>query len=343
MDGAGSEVPAAIPSSFPMTAVVAEQMDAAGGPANGLHSPASYAPGPAPEEPPPKRRRGRPPRKDQQQQQGAAGEQPQQPKRRGRPPGTKNKTGSGTFTQIMTINSGEDVVEKLKAFAAAHKKSVCILAACGSLSTATLMQVGQGGQGVGVTLRGQFTVLSISGAILEEVNEEATGEPKTFLSASLANPTGGVVGGTVAGVLKANGVVTLVICTWDPKSQQGRTSAASSGLQVAGTPLMTTPMFQSPSLAGVDPSVTADHSGVAAPTPLQPPAGQQQVLNPAEVVVSPVIPASLPLAAKLPNTDAPMPTEDGSQAPCADTTENAEARGLEAAQEGRTVTAEGAV
>ena len=46
----------------------------------------------------------------------------------------------------------QDVVEKLKSFAVSHKRSLCILAACGSLSTATLMQVGPGGQGVGVTL-----------------------------------------------------------------------------------------------------------------------------------------------------------------------------------------------
>jgi hypothetical protein len=31
----------------------------------------------------------------------------------------------------------------------------------------------------------------------------------SFISASLANPTGGVVGGTVAGALEANSVVTV--------------------------------------------------------------------------------------------------------------------------------------
>lgn len=54
-------------------------------------------------------------------------------------------------------------------------------------------------------LQGQFTVLSISGAVLHEHGDLSTGEPKVFLSASLANPTGGVVGGTVAGPMEAHG------------------------------------------------------------------------------------------------------------------------------------------
>lgn len=75
--------------------------------------------------------------------------------------------------------------------------------------------------------QGQFTVLSLSGAILHEIDDETAGQPKAFLSASLANPAGGVVGGTVAGILQANGVVTVrmprtvfcllqQLCCWAP-------------------------------------------------------------------------------------------------------------------------------
>jgi hypothetical protein len=84
--------------------------------------------------------------------------------------------------------------------------------------------VGPNGQGVGVTLRGHFTILSISGALLQPTANEVEGLSKraareptnVFLSASLANPSGGVVGGTVAGPLEAVGLVTLVIGHWDP-------------------------------------------------------------------------------------------------------------------------------
>lgn len=75
-------------------------------------------------------------------------------------------------------------------------------------------------------MQGHFTILSISGAILQQQPEEGTtpngsgggatpGGSKrqrdmmSFISASLANPTGGVVGGTVAGALEANSVVTV--------------------------------------------------------------------------------------------------------------------------------------
>lgn len=87
-----------------------------------------------------------------------------------------------------------------------------------------LPQVGANGQGVGVTLHGHFTILSISGALLQPPSQEAAHLPRkqqrepthAFLSASLANPSGGVVGGTVAGPLQAAGEVTLVVGHWDP-------------------------------------------------------------------------------------------------------------------------------
>lgn len=61
---------------------------------------------------------------------------------------------------------------------------------------------------MGVTLKGQFTVLSVAGAVLHESGPNKT-EPATFLSASLANPSGGVVGGLVAGSLIASQRVTV--------------------------------------------------------------------------------------------------------------------------------------
>jgi hypothetical protein len=42
-----------------------------------------------------------------------------------------------------------------------------VLAASGLLSAATLMQLSEGGQGTAVELTGSFTILSISGALLQ--------------------------------------------------------------------------------------------------------------------------------------------------------------------------------
>jgi hypothetical protein len=47
----------------------------------------------------------------------------------------------------------QDVVEKLKELARGYHRSLCILAASGTLSAATLAQIGPTGHGVGVTLR----------------------------------------------------------------------------------------------------------------------------------------------------------------------------------------------
>jgi hypothetical protein len=52
-------------------------------------------------------------------------------------------------------------------------------------------------------------------------SSSAKREPCTqFLSASLANPSGGVVGGMVAGPLEAAGPVIMIIGHWEPDKQQ---------------------------------------------------------------------------------------------------------------------------
>lgn len=59
---------------------------------------------------------------------------------------------------------------KLREFSRTHRRSLVVLAASGLLSSATLMQLSDsssGGSGSGVTLSGSFTVLSISGALLQ--------------------------------------------------------------------------------------------------------------------------------------------------------------------------------
>eukprot|EP00798_Chlamydomonas_sp_ICE-L_P002774 gene2774-12651_t len=133
-----------------------------------------------------------------------------------------SKAGPPLIPHVMVVPAGEDVVERLKEVSKSYGRSLCLLAATGTLSTATLMQVGPDGEGVGHTLKtnGVFTVLSISGAVLQGMGPDGKGrgkrEPMIFLTASLANPTGGVMGGQVAGALEAAGPVTLVVGHWEP-------------------------------------------------------------------------------------------------------------------------------
>jgi hypothetical protein len=67
----------------------------------------------------------------------------------------------------MLIELLQDVYEKLRELSRAYRRSLVVLAASGLLSAATLMQLNEGGQGSGVTLKGSFTILSISGALLQ--------------------------------------------------------------------------------------------------------------------------------------------------------------------------------
>ncbi|KAF6254311.1 hypothetical protein COO60DRAFT_1627940 [Scenedesmus sp. NREL 46B-D3] len=170
---------------------------------------------------PPQRKRGRPrkypaaPAAAKQaastQQQSPQHEQGAPPaKRKGRPPGSKNKLtksyGNPMVPQVVMVARGEDVYEKLRDLSRSYRRSLVVLAASGLLSAATLMQLSEGGQGTAVTLSGSFTILSISGALLQSAEPNAAAsssssskrDPGTqFLSASLANPSGGVVGGMV--------------------------------------------------------------------------------------------------------------------------------------------------
>ncbi|GMH35109.1 hypothetical protein BSKO_02977 [Bryopsis sp. KO-2023] len=232
--------------------------------------------------PPQKKRRGRPPKTQILTNGVEANATPEAPKstRRGRPPGSRNKVSratTGVQPHVLMVNTGEDIVEKLRSFSMTYKRSLCILAASGALSSATLMQVGQGGHGVGVTLAGQFTVLSISGAVLHEHGDPASGEPKVFLSASLANPTGGVVGGTVAGPMEANGSAMVVVGHWAPDNgriplnQSDSQSQIATSMQVEsrGVGAVGTPGVTPSGTPGITPGVTPSVTPSPAPVPPQ--------------------------------------------------------------------------
>ncbi|PHU28215.1 hypothetical protein BC332_00308 [Capsicum chinense] len=152
------------------------------------------------------------------------------PKRiRGRPPGSgwkqqlanvgewmSSSAGLAFTPHVMQIGVGEDVAEKLLAFAQQRPRALCILSANGTVSAITLRPPAS--SGASVTYEGRFEILCLSGSYL--VAE--TGGPRNRtggISISVCSPDGHVIGGAIGGRLIAASPVQVVVCSfvYDPK------------------------------------------------------------------------------------------------------------------------------
>lgn len=152
------------------------------------------------------------------------------PKRiRGRPPGTgwkqqlasvgewmSSSAGLAFTPHVIHIGVGEDVAEKLLAFAQQRPRALCILSANGAVSAITLRPPAS--SGASVTYEGRFEILCLSGSYL--VAE--TGGPSNRtggISISVCSPDGHVIGGAIGGRLIAASPVQVVVCSfvYDPK------------------------------------------------------------------------------------------------------------------------------
>ncbi|KAL7160666.1 hypothetical protein ABFS83_01G112300 [Erythranthe nasuta] len=125
---------------------------------------------------------------------------------RGRPLGSVKKQlnslgvpGVGFTPHVITVNAGEDVASKIMAFSKQGCRTVCILSANGTISNVTLRQASMSGGTV--TYEGQFEIICLSGST----------SGGGGLSVSLAGSDGMVLGGGVAGLLKAASQVQVVV------------------------------------------------------------------------------------------------------------------------------------
>ncbi|KAL5205616.1 hypothetical protein ABZP36_033825 [Zizania latifolia] len=133
-------------------------------------------------------------------------------RRRGRPKGSGRRqilatlgewyalSAGGSFTpHVIIVAAGEDVAERIMSFSQKGPRSVCILSANGTISNVALNQPGSSGSTF--TYEGRFEILQLAGSftMAEEGGRRRTGG----LSVSLAGPDGRVVGGVVAGMLRA--------------------------------------------------------------------------------------------------------------------------------------------
>ncbi|KAG5588986.1 hypothetical protein H5410_039500 [Solanum commersonii] len=152
---------------------------------------------------------------------------------RGRPPGSGKKkkqealgaVGFGFTPYVIPVHIGEDIANKIVNFSLQGPPAVCILAATGVVCNVTLRQSIIGGGTV--TYEGRFNIISLSGSFL--ISESNGNRSRTGgLSVALSGPDGRVLGGVVAGMLKAASPVQLVVGTFTPEKEKLMSEAPSS-------------------------------------------------------------------------------------------------------------------
>ncbi|KAE8784752.1 AT-hook motif nuclear-localized protein 7-like [Hordeum vulgare] len=151
-------------------------------------------------------------------------------RRRGRPRGSGRRqilatlgewyalSAGGSFTpHVIIVPAREDVAARIMSFSQRGPRSVCILAASGTISNVAFNKPGSSGSSDSTfTYEGLFEILQLTGSftMAEEGGRKRTGG----LSVSLAGPDGRVIGGVVAGVLRAATPIQVIVGSFLPNS-----------------------------------------------------------------------------------------------------------------------------
>ncbi|KAI5398200.1 AT-hook motif nuclear-localized protein 14 [Lathyrus oleraceus] len=115
---------------------------------------------------------------------------------------------------IVTVRAGEDIGQNIMSLMQKHSRcEMCILSASGSISSATLRQPATAGGNI--TYEGRFDIISLTGSYVRNENDGRSGG----LSVCLAHSDGQLVGGSIAGPLKAASQVQVIAGTFsiEPK------------------------------------------------------------------------------------------------------------------------------
>ncbi|KAF0933307.1 hypothetical protein E2562_017092 [Oryza meyeriana var. granulata] len=145
----------------------------------------------------------------------------------------------GSFTpHVIIVAAGEDVAARIMSFSQKGPRSVCILAANGTISNVVLNQPGSSGSTF--SYEGQFEILQLTGSftIAEEGGRRRTGG----LSVSLAGPDGHVVGGVVAGMLRAASPIQVIVGSFLPNSLKQHQRRMGLHQQPSAAPALQAPM-----------------------------------------------------------------------------------------------------
>ncbi|KAH1074916.1 hypothetical protein J1N35_027244 [Gossypium stocksii] len=175
----------------PTTPIASNSANHGDGDSVGLGSNSGVAGGGALSEPPAKRNRGRPPGSSKRQMDALGG-----------------IGGVGFTPHVITVEAGEDIASKVMAFSQQGPRTVCILSANGAISNVTLRQPAMSGGTV--TYEGRFEIISLSGSFLLSENNGSRSR-SGGLSVSLAGSDGRVLGGGVAGMLRAASAIQVIV------------------------------------------------------------------------------------------------------------------------------------
>ncbi|XVE59502.1 hypothetical protein DITRI_Ditri05aG0050900 [Diplodiscus trichospermus] len=173
---------------------------------------------------------------------------------RGRPKGTGKwqalascdgyiDTAAGSFTpHVLFVNAGEDLADKIISFCLWVSRSVCVLAATGVLSGASLSISSIGT----VTYEGQFEILTLTGSV--EPGGVGTHLKNGQFSVSLAQSDGRVFGGSVVGPLIAAGPgpIQLVVASFKENIGRGIRNKYAAGISTSTNVLASSEMVNVP-------------------------------------------------------------------------------------------------
>uniref|UniRef100_A0ACD5XTA3 Uncharacterized protein n=1 Tax=Avena sativa TaxID=4498 RepID=A0ACD5XTA3_AVESA len=223
-------------------------------------------------------------------------------RRRGRPRGSGRRqilatlgewyalSAGGSFTpHVIIVPAGEDVAARIMSFSQKGPRSVCILSANGTISTVAFNQPGSSGSTF--NYEGLFEILQLTGSFtMAEEGRRRTGG----LSVSLAGPDGRVVGGVVAGTLRAATPIQVIVSSFLPNSL--RQHQRRMGLQPSAVPAV-------PAAAAPPVVLTAAmpiSQAVAAPPPVLTAA---MPISQAVAAPPPVLTAAMPISQAAPGND----------------------------------------
>uniref|UniRef100_A0A0D9XP33 AT-hook motif nuclear-localized protein n=1 Tax=Leersia perrieri TaxID=77586 RepID=A0A0D9XP33_9ORYZ len=176
-------------------------------------------------------------------------------RRRGRPKGSGRRqilatlgewyamSAGGSFTpHVIIVGTGEDVAARIMSFSQKGPRSICILSANGTISNVALSQPGSSGSTF--TYEGRFEILQLTGSftMAEEGGRRRTGG----LSVSLAGPDGRVVGGVVAGMLRAASPIQVIVGSFLPNSMKQHQRRMGLQQQPSAIPALPAPMAPPP-------------------------------------------------------------------------------------------------
>ncbi|CAL0329610.1 unnamed protein product [Lupinus luteus] len=175
------------------------------------------------------------------------------------------------MTHIITVNAGKDITMEVISFSQRGPRAICILSANGFISNVTLRQPDSSGGTL--TYEGRFEILSLSGSFMPS-ESQGTRSRSGGLSVSLVSPDGRVVGGGVAGLLVAAGLVQVVIGSFLPSNPQDQKPKKSKPDYAPTT------VTQALVVSSAPPPINAEKEGAVVGHVLQNSANLDSSLNP---------------------------------------------------------------